>query len=302
MSARPLHIVSTPSLYEGLWADGIRAAAEAKGLTFGRWDKDQADILITDMIPAHRVMDLDPSEWVILADSSAAALTAMGYTFGESPPGSQSAMHCSGRFIGAAWLAERGSAVLGQRAMALNLPKLGLVSPRKCDIVPDAPGPLASLLTLYDRLPIRTGAKSVWGPEQFSFPIDGKTDGGPASVDLTGRGRLLMHGPNMWLPPGRWRATLRMAINPDRREVPLSFDWGCYWGADRPEVNDVVSVAETIDEAGYYTVALENGWDVPGPAMVRIHLTQPLFQGVLEFLDCTVERVPDLEPKPDSEV
>ena len=32
----------------------------------------------------------------------------------------------------AAWLAERGAAVLGQPAMALSLPKLGLVSPGRC--------------------------------------------------------------------------------------------------------------------------------------------------------------------------
>lgn len=297
MNERPLHVLFTPSLREGPWVDAIRAAAEAKGLTFGRWPQDQADVLITDIIPHDKVMSLEPREWVILADTSAAALTAFGYTFNEHPPAGQSVLYSSGRFVGAAWLAERGAAVLGQPAMALSLPKLGLVSPKRYEIAPDAPGPLAPLLTLYDGLPVRVGARSVWGPGQFAFPADGEADGGPARIDLTGRARVLMQGPHMWLPPGYWRATLRMAIDPEGREVPLRFDWGIHWGDDRPEANAFVSVVETVEDAGFYTVSLDALWEIPGPALARIHLTQPLFQGVLEFLDCTVERLPDPEPR-----
>ena len=76
MNDQPLHILFTPSLREGPWEDGIREAAAAKGLTIGRWGADAADILIADHIPDHMVMGLEPRDWVILADTSAAALTA----------------------------------------------------------------------------------------------------------------------------------------------------------------------------------------------------------------------------------
>lgn len=297
MSDRPLHILFTPSLREGPWEDGIRETAAAKGLTVGRWGADTADILIADHIPDLKVMEQEPRDWVILADTSAAALTAYSATFHEYPPAGQSLLYASHRLVSAAWLAERGAAVLGQPAMALSLPKLGLVSPRRCEIPADAPGPLAPLLTLYDGLPVRVGAKSVWGPEQFSFPANGEEDGGPSRIDLTGRARMLLHGGHLWLPPGHWRATVRMAINPEGRDAPLKFEWGIFWGVGHDGANDLVSVSEVIEEPGFYTVSLERLWDVPGPALLRVSVTQPLFQGVLEFLDCTVERLPDPAPK-----
>ncbi len=297
MSEAPLHILFTPSLREGPWDDGIRAAAAAKGLTVGRWGEGEADILIADHIPAETVMSLEPRDWVILADTSAAALTAYSATFHEYPPAGQSLAYASHRLVSAAWLAERGAAVLGQPAMALSLPKLGLVSPGRCEIPADAPGPLAPLLTLYDGLPVRVGAKSVWGPQQFSFPVNGEEDGGPSRVDLTGRARTLLHGGHLSLPPGYWRTVVRMAIDPEGREAPLRFEWGLYWGADHDGANDLVSVTEVVEEAGFYTVSLERLWETPGPAVLRISVTQPLFQGVLEFLDCTIERLADPAPR-----
>lgn len=289
MTERPLHILFTPSVREGPWVDGIREAAAAKGLTVGFWGQDQADILICHHLPIDKVMGLEPREWVILADTPAAALVSYGDAFKEYPPAGQALTASSGRFVSAAWLAERGAPVLGQPAMAVSLPRLGLVSQRKCEIPTDSAGPLVSVLSIYDGLPVRVGAKATWPPECFAFPIAGQKDGGPARIDLTGRDRLLMDGPYLVLPPGLWRATLKLGIDPQGRDAPLAFDWG--------EAHDMVTVEETIDEAGFYSVSLERLFEGPGTAVLRISLTQPLFQGVLEVVDCTVERRPDPAPK-----
>lgn len=294
MTGRSLNILFTPSAREGPWIDGVRAAAQAKGLTVGRWaDEDEADILIADHIPSEKVLTLEPRDWVVLGDTPQAGLSAYGAAFQEDPPAGQSLLYANIRLASAAWLAERGAPVLGQPAMALSLPKLGLVTPAAFKLPVERSGPLAPLLSVYDGLPVRIGAQSVWGAEHFSFPADGQEDGGPARIDLTGRARRLVYGPYVWLPPGLWRATIRVAVDPEGRDAPLSFDWGI--------AHDLVSVEETVDEAGYYSVSLERYWEWPAPAYIQVHLTQPLFQGTLEFLDCTIERLPEPAPKLDLE-
>ena len=289
MSERALNILFTPSVREGPWADCIREAAQAKGLSVGVWDKDQADVLICHYLPFDRVMGLEPRDWVILADTPAAALISYGDAYKEYPPAGQSLTAASGRFVGAAWMAERGTPVLGQPAMAVSLPRIGLVSQRLSAVPTEGAGPLVAVLSIYDGLPVRVGSRSVWTPECFAFPISGQGDGGPSKIDLTGRDRLVMDGPYLVMPPGLWRATLKMAIDPQGRDVPLAFDWG--------EAHDMVTVEETIDEAGFYTVSLDRLFERPGTAVLRISLTQPLFQGLLEVIDCTVERLPDPAPK-----
>ena len=289
MSERPLHILFTPSVREGPWVAGIRDAAAAKGLSVGYWDRDQADILLCHLLPIDRVMAQEPREWVILGDTPEAGLVSYGDAYKEYPPAGQALIACSGRFVSAAWMAERGSPVLGQPAMALSLPRLGLVSPQAYQLPSDPPGPLVPLLSIYDGLPVRVGAKSIWPPQSFAFPAAGEGDGGSPRIDLTGRDRLLMDGPYMALPPGLWRATLKMAIDPQGRDVPLAFDWG--------EAHDMVTIEETVRDAGFYAVSLDRLFETPGTAVLRISLTQPLFQGVLEVVECVVERLPDPAPK-----
>ena len=289
MSGRPLHVLFTPSIREGLWAEAIREAAQAKGLSVAFWGEGEADVVIAHHMSIEKVVQIEPREWVIMADTPAAALVSYGDAYKEYPPAGQALTAASHRFASAAWLAERGAPVLGQPAMAVSLPKLGMVSQRPLDIPANEAGPLESALSMYEGLPVRVGARSVLPPECFAFPTGGQADGGPSRIDLTGRDRLLMDGPYMLLPPGLWRATLKMAIDPQGRDVPLALDWG--------EAHDMVSVEETVEQAGFYSVSLDRLFESAGTAVLRISLTQPLFQGTLEVVECAIERLPDPAPK-----
>lgn len=289
MSGRPLHILFTPSVREGPWAEVVREAAAAKGLSVAYWGEGEADIVIAHHLSIEKVLQVEPREWVIMADTPAAALVSYGDAYKEYPPAGQALTASAARFASAAWLAERGAPVLGQPAMAVSLPRLGLVSQRKFDLPANEPGPLESVLSIYEGLPVRVGAASVLPPRSFAFPAAGQADGGPSRIDLTGRDRLLMDGPYLLLPPGLWRATLKLAIDPQGREVPLAFDWG--------EAHDMVTVEETVEEAGFYSVSLDRLFETAGTALLRISLTQPLFQGTLEVVECAIERLPDPAPK-----
>lgn len=289
MTGRPLHILFTPSIREGLWAEVIRETAEAKGLSVAYWGEGEADVLIAHNLSIEMVVQVEPREWVIMADTPAASLISYGDAYKEYPPAGQALAAASHRFASAAWLAERGAPVLGQPAMAVSLPKLGLVSQRQFDMPANEAGPLEPALAIYQGLPIRVGAKSVLPPVCFAFPANRQADGGPSRIDLTGRDRLLMDGPYMLLPPGLWRATLKMAIDPHGHEAPLAFDWG--------EAHDMVTVEETVTEPGYYSVSLDRIFETAGTAVLRISLTQPLFQGMLEVQECVIERLGDPAPK-----
>lgn len=289
MSERPLHILFTPSIREGPWAAVIREAAEAKGLSVAFWGEGEADVLIAHHLSIEQVVQIEPREWVIMADTPAAALVSYGDAYKEYPAAGQALAAASHRFASAAWLAERGAPVLGQPAMSVSLPKLGLVSQRPIEIPPNEAGPLEPALSMYEGLPVRVGARSVLPSECFAFPTAGQADGGPSRIDLTGRDRLLLDGPYTLLPPGLWRATLKMAIDPQGRDIPLAIDWG--------EAHDMVTVEETVEKDGFYSVSLDRLFESAGTAVLRISLTQPLFQGVLEVIECAIERLPDPAPK-----
>lgn len=283
MSERPLHILFAPSLREGPWRQAITAAAQAKGLSVGVWGGEPADVVLVDHLEPDQLDGLTPSEWVVLGDAPEAGLTAYGDAYQEFPPAAHAWMAASKRLAMAATLVERGAPVLGMPAMALGLPRLGLVSQTITGIPEDNAGPTAPVLAMYQRLPPLMGARAVWSADRFNYPLRDDPLGGTPRMDLTGRARTLMFGPYVWLPPGAWRATLKIMVDPEGGEVPLWFDWGCG--------EDVATVREMIDQAGFYSLTLDQVWTRPGAAQLRIVLSQAVFQGRMEVLDCQIERI-----------
>lgn len=286
---QPLRILFTPSLREGYWLHVIHAEAAARGLSVANFGEGEADILLAHAIGHDEALAQTAGDWIILADSPEAALSICAAALEEAPAGRQSWLAANHRLAPAALLAGRGSRVFDMGAARLDLPRLGPIE-MPFEIPVQTP-PAAPQLGLYARLPIPVGAASVWPADLFNYPLGDDPTGGEPQIDLTGRARTLMFGPYATLPPGRWRATVKVMVDPEGGWTPLWFDWGAQ---DNMTVHE-----ETIHEAGVYSLSLDGGWDRPTEVQMRAVLTQPVFQGRFEMLECRVERLDDAEPAVD---
>lgn len=124
--------------------------------------------------------------------------------------------------------------------------------------------------------------KIVWTPDLFTFPE------GEGAIDLTGRARIVVHGPYRVLEPGFWRIRVKVGVETEGFSVPLRFEWG---GAD-----DVTGETVHIKTPGLYEMSLDYDWPNGGHAALRLWVAQPVFAGRLRFLGAEVERLQDQSP------
>lgn len=147
-------------------------------------------------------------------------------------------------------------------------------------------------LDFYSNQPPAIGASAYWGVQHFSYPVGGGFDGGGPDMDLTGRFRILVHGPYIVLPPGLWQVEAQFEVDPERGVTRLRFEWG---------VGDDLDVASVqIDRPGVYSMALTRLWSVAGPAQLRIWSEHAAFQGHMRFKGCFIRRLPDPHPAVDA--
>lgn len=138
-----------------------------------------------------------------------------------------------------------------------------------------------SPLDIYKSLPPTSGAAAIWPAECLWYPVGEALDGGAPAMDLTGRARILFHGPHIYLTPGVWRATFQISVDPEGGVPPLRFEW--------KHGESAVVCDAPINQPGRYEISLERRWDVVGPSQIAGLINQAVFQGSLEVHDCKVE-------------
>ncbi len=121
--------------------------------------------------------------------------------------------------------------------------------------------------------------KIAWPPGLFLFPE------GDGAIDLTGRARIVVHGPHQPLKAGEWRIAARFSVDTEGHPIVLRFEWG---GA-----HDVTGSTVTIATSGLYEMNLDYDWPAGGPAALRVWVAQPTFAGRLTFLGAEVEGLSD---------
>lgn len=274
-----LFVIHLPSPSQTAWQIAVVEAASRAG-----WDVFS---LVPDQEPVFRdgvnalIQGVDASliphaatDAVILAGSpqvavdtlmqmhdldQGAALTSVGWWFAQ-----------------AAEAAARNAVVVNAASEALDLPGLGR-------IVRGEAGSLTTTshgapLAFYETLPPAIGASAFW-------PIDillwiGGTE--PGFTDLTGKRRLLQHGPYLLMSAGTWTAEIVFELAIDRALTQLRFDWG--------DGVDVTETSQRLSTAGVYSVALEKSWDQPTRAELRIWLDRSMFDGSLRIRSTKVTR------------
>jgi hypothetical protein len=287
MTGRIIGVFMLPSLYEGDWRIALKCAAEAADWDYQEyWGLGEPPLTlkrsgIAVTMNLEHVSEINPDEWFVL---SAAPQEVMARTKAQFELGDQAALgHAAHRLAAAATLVEQGASLWAASRKTIDFPGLGSVSrselpePVTLGKIPDD---AAAALQLYSRIPVPSGASAVWPASIFSKYGDDTPGAAARTIDLTGRGRILIHGPYLSIPAGRWRATFEFEFETPVGSAPFRFDWG--------EEADIVHYDARAFESGRYAISLEKDWPVAGRAEVRIWVYHAIFQGEFRLLDCAV--------------
>lgn len=124
------------------------------------------------------------------------------------------------------------------------------------------------------------GHLTIWPWDLFNYRTTPRSQSKPPHIDLTGRARVLFHGPRFSLPGGEWRVRLRFHLDPEGRESPLKFEWGA--------AEDFETLELQLDAAGLYEVELSKRWAQPVAAELRVWAAAAHFLGTFEFVSADV--------------
>lgn len=286
-----LGVLLLPSPTEAAWRDALLGASAKAGYAISK----SVDRLSSTNAVGHVLIVSDAAEARAFGDAQWVVLTAGLQTTVDTMLGRMS--HAVGKgykllsrqLAAQAWLLEKGAQSLDSSAEALNFPGLGGVV-RSANISEPSPRADAGPLRVYDRPIPAPGAAAEWPIGVFIFKNPPKAGFAPPNVDLTGRGRVVVHGPRYDLPAGRWRIAARFAVETEGSDLYLKFEWGVG--------EDLETLEVMLQMSGGYEVVLDHAWTFPGPAELRVWASNAHFVGRMEFQGCRVERLAD-KPEPD---
>jgi len=267
------------------WRAPLRAAAQAAGL----------EVLET---PAPEFFDIEQPVVVLSDDGNWSAHIDAGrahvFWGGDLPgfPSGEASFHdrhelykASRNLVIGVHMVEHGAPLCDAASTSVSLDGLGEVVAEK-GVFPETASP--SPLDLYSVTPPPVGARAEWPPHLFSYQPEAFFDAS-ARVDLTGRSRIVIHGPYLFLPSGCWQATLRFSVEPGAKHIPLTIRWGHESNYDSHDV--------LIERGGVYELVLEREWAGPGAAQIVVSLNRPIFEGIFEIESCRVEKIGLLSAK-----
>lgn len=138
-------------------------------------------------------------------------------------------------------------------------------------------------LGLYVTLPVAPNASAEWNPDDFHYTNGSQRFGGTPNIDLTGRGRILVHGPNIALTPGRWRLEAEFDLDSGGEIVDLRFDWG--------HGEDTTTEICKLSSTGRYRIELSRTWLENQTAEFRIWVQHGMLHGALRFEGASIHRL-----------
>lgn len=176
--------------------------------------------------------------------------------------------------LATAWeWAGRGASVSWCDDGEIELAGLGRISGPQ-GTAPAAPTIADHPLSLYERGTSAGARTTKWSPGLFLYPDARPGNGSVGSLLLVGRRRLLMNGPNIFLPAGYWSFSAEISIDPPGW-TELLVEWG--------HGHEVAALTPRIDVPGRYELSLEKQWTGVLPADFRISLMIPALEGDFEF-------------------
>jgi hypothetical protein len=293
--AKDLWIVLTPSVDHEAWLRALVTAAEAAGRELvstlvqpePRPAKAPPALYVTN--DALVAAGADPANVVVIMPQPETAAETTADLYDLYPPFSM--YHAS--------LLLARAAALGPSARILTAQQLSR-GPANIELFPGVvvqppvaergtPRPAVSVaFGMYRLGRPRPGTSVSWSERLFTYDQKSFVEGAQiGDLDVTGRPRTLLYGPFIALPPGRWGAKMRFAIDDDAAGHELRFDWG--------PGSDFVSQAAVLAAGGVYEIEVEHAVSDVGSWQFRILLMEGAFEGRMTFQGGTVTRLQDDE-------
>lgn len=281
MSAARICVIDLPSLDSMAWRAALAEKAISSGWSYLElWGQPLPELAAdTNYIilsaDADSARGLCPTAWVVLWGRPASALASL------SSHDEHALWVASNRLAIGSEMALAGASAFASDGQCIQLPVLGEV----CRPEPTlAPSPGGGVLAFFETLPPTAGAIAQWPADFFVRPDGGSA---PEPIDLTGRRRIVAHAPFLELPPGVWRATLRVRIRAPRSSMRLRFEWG---------PGESVSWVECEEGAsGAYEIVLEAAWRERTPARLVVWAQIPMFDGDIYIDGAEIEFVARLD-------
>ncbi|WP_040349830.1 hypothetical protein [Brevundimonas sp. BAL3] len=276
-------VVVPPSTDAAYWRSMVADKAAAAGLVVVEIDQGVDTALPSgDMVlitnDARRAYSFQPTDWAVLLSRPS---TGGGRD-------ASSLIHAAGILAALSELPQ-GTPILTDRDLIGSLDPLELFG-RFQLVHKHAPlsgweveNHTASLfLSLYeDGLPL-VGARREWGPDIFTYDVKARFAAVTAGeLDISGIARTLVLGPNLALPPGRWRVTASFAVDKLASTRIYRMEWGIS--------EDFAEVSFSPGQAGVYKMEIEHIWSAAEPVELRLALAESAVAGWLEFRGATVE-------------
>jgi hypothetical protein len=287
----PIWLVLTPSADDAAWREAIKAGVQAAGLVLRDADKDvpastddpAREVWLT--CDCNVVESLGRRPTAVLIPRPETSPEAIAEKLGIFPP--QSVSHASLLVARAASQDPHRTRVISAhdiataRGQAIELTQdLSVVSPPPQPVDAVRPAVRAALEAFAGGGPV-PGQQIVWSERIFRY--DQKAARGSQQIgqlDITGRPRILVYGPYLALPPGRWRTKIRFLVDATAATKEFRLDWG--------SPHDFASVSVAPPHAGVFEVELEHDWHTVDFAEIRLWLMEGAFDGVLHFLGADV--------------
>ncbi|PRA21253.1 MULTISPECIES: hypothetical protein [unclassified Brevundimonas] len=137
---------------------------------------------------------------------------------------------------------------------------------------------------LSEAFSVYAADQSFWGSEIFD--INAKVvrhHDGQVVFDLTGRPRILIFGPYIVMPAGRWKAVVRLGFSAPTAKHRYRADWG--------EQEVYTSYEFHPGRDGLFQLEMEYEWDKPSASEFRLLLLEGAFDGEVTFFGAQITRI-----------
>lgn len=284
-------IVLTPSVDDDAWRRAIAHAAEAAGLEailsplpdssrFG----EAGLVFVTD--DADVALAARPAAVTAIVPEPETAPDAVALRHSLSAPADM--LHASLLLARAIALAPGHRVVTAAElgvhpAMVQVFDDLAVIPPRSAAEVTRRPA-VAAALRLYRDDGTIPAVAVRWSEQLFQYDEKAsRAPGGAGQLDITGRPRILVYGPYLALPPGKWGIQVELAVDPSAARHELRLDWGT--------PTEFISTTLRCNQGGVYGVEMEHSWSLAGPAELRLLLMEGAFDGMVKFFGATLIRL-----------
>lgn len=280
-----LGVLQMPSHRGGAWRAALKTCsrsggwslAKVEGETLAGVDDSRGVVLLLKDGAQALALAAELDEVVVISEPLSVICDALGALY----PGKASKAYAvaAERLAAATTLQRMGCVVVEGEGLKVDLPFIGVVVRNEVD-TPDVPSLDPSPLAIYANNGPNVGQITSWEWSVFNYKTTSRSVAVPPHIDLTGRSRVIFHGPRFYMPAGEWTVALRFWLNPEGRSSLLKFEWGAR--------EDFEVLELQLGEVGDYEVELSKRIDRIGALELRAWVSSGHFLGEMTVSGATL--------------